>query len=101
MKPDSNRFDLSLRKDAMLRLPDAASVQIDCRDGTVWITLDSDRRDIVLEAGDRFASTEHRHAVITALAPSCITASATPAPAPSLHERNRRRPGLVFEQVLV
>lgn len=101
MKPDSNRFELSLRKDAMLRLPDAASVQIVCRNGTVWITLDNDRRDIVLEAGDRFASTEHRHAVIMALAPSSISVCATPPPAQSLHERNRKRPGLVFEQVLV
>ncbi len=100
MKSDPNRLDLSLRQDTMLRLPDAAGVQIVCRSGTVWITLDSELRDIVLEAGERFAGTEHRHAVVTALAPSCITVSAAPALARSLRERNRQRPGLRFEQVL-
>lgn len=100
MKPDSHRFDLSLRQDAMLRLPDAAGVNIVCQDGTVWITLEGDRRDFVLEAGDRFAGTEHRHAVIQAMAPSSLSVCATPTPARSLHERNRQHPGLVFEQVL-
>lgn len=94
-----NRLDLNLRQDAMLRLPDTAGVQIVCRDGTVWITLDRDPRDIVLEAGGRFAGTEHRRAVVMALAPSSISVC-TAAPARSLRERNRQRPGLVFEQVL-
>ena len=95
-----NRLDLNLRQDAMLRLPDTAGVQVVCRDGTVWITLDRDPRDIVLEAGDRFASSEHRRAVVMALAPSSISVCTTAAPARSLRERNRQRPGLVFEQVL-
>lgn len=101
MKPDSNCFDLNLPKNATLRLADAASARIVCRTGTVWITLDHDQRDIVLEAGDRLASTEHRHAMITALAPSALTLCATPDPAQSLHQRDRKGRGLVFEQVLV
>ena len=101
MTSPQNRLDMSLRQDAMLRLPDAAGVNIVCRDGTVWITLEGEQRDIVLEAGQRFAGDEHRRALITAMAPSSLSVCATPAPAPSLHERNRRRPGLVFEQVLV
>lgn len=100
MKTNSNRFDLSLRQNAMLRLPDAAGVNIVCRDGTVWITLEGDRRDFVLQAGDRFAGTEHRHAVIQAMAPSSLSVCATLAPARSPQERNRQHPGLVFEQVL-
>jgi hypothetical protein len=93
-----NRLDLNLRQDTMLRLPDAAGVQIVCQSGTVWITLDNDPRDIVLEAGQRFAGASHRHAVVMALAPSSITVLATPAQ--SLRERNRERAGLRFEQVL-
>ena len=100
MTSPQNRLDLNLRQDAMLRLPDAAGVQIVCRDGTVWITLDRDQRDIVLEAGGRFASTEHRRAVVMALAPSSISVCTAAAPARSPRERNRQRPGLVFEQVL-
>ncbi|TAM38025.1 MAG: DUF2917 domain-containing protein [Burkholderiaceae bacterium] len=100
MTSPQNRLDMSLRQDAMLRLPDAAGVQIVCRDGTVWITLDRDQRDIVLEAGERFSSTEHRPAVVTALAPSSISVCTATAPPRSLRERNRQRPSLVFEQVL-
>jgi hypothetical protein len=95
-----NRLDLNLSQDSILRQPDAAGVQIACRRGTVWITLDNDPRDIVLEAGQHFAGAGHRHTVVMALAPSSITVSAPPVPARSPREHNRQRPGLVFEQVL-
>jgi hypothetical protein len=101
MKPDSNCIGLNLRKDAMLRLRDGAGVQIACRDGTAWITLDNDRRDFVLEAGDHLTINEHRRTLITALAASAITLCAAPAAAQSPNQRYRRRPGLVFEQVAV
>lgn len=39
-------------------------------EGTVWLTLDHDVRDIVLNAGDRFVTQEHRNALLYALAPA-------------------------------
>lgn len=100
MTSPQNRLDLSLRQNSMLHLPDAAGVQIACRNGTVWITLNGVPRDIVLEAGERFASTEHRDALVMAMAPSSISVCTDAAPAQTLHERTQRRPSLVFEQVL-
>lgn len=100
MNSSPNRLDLSLGQNSMLHLPDAAGVQIACRNGTVWITLEGDPRDIVLEAGERFASIEHRNALVMAMAPSSISVCSDAAPAPSPYERTRRRPALVLEQVL-
>lgn len=62
----------SLPRRAMITLPDAAGVEIVCRTGALWITLDNDPRDIVVEAGERFCTTEHRPAIIYALKPSSL-----------------------------
>lgn len=74
------RFDLGLRRDALFSVPDAAGVHILCRNGTVWITLDGDPRDIVLEASDSFTTPEHRRALIYAMKPSCISVQAAAQP---------------------
>lgn len=99
MKTESKRFDLSLQQDAMLRLPDAAGVQIVCQGGTLWITLEGDPRDVVLEAGGRFAPTEHRRALIAAMVPSSLSMYAVPAAARTPRERDRKPASVVFEQV--
>lgn len=51
-------------------IPDAAAVQIHCTDGTLWLTLDHDLRDIILEPGQSFTATEHRRGLLYALRPS-------------------------------
>jgi len=79
----SSRFDVSLPTRAVFAVPDGAGVGIECRSGSVWVTLDRDPRDIVLEPGDRFEGTEHRRILVSALASSCITVSdAQPAAMP-------------------
>lgn len=79
----SSRFHLSLQPRSVFAVPDGAGVGIECRSGTVWVTLDRDPRDIVLEAGDRFEGTEHRRILVSALTSSCITVSdAQPAAMP-------------------
>ena len=80
------RFHVSLPTRAVFAVPDGAGVGIECRSGSVWVTLDRDPRDIVLEAGDRFEGADHRRVLVSALASSCITVSdaqpaATPLPA--------------------
>lgn len=52
------------------QLPDAAGQRIQCQSGTVWITLDHDTRDVVLEQGESFSSPEHKRALVYALAPA-------------------------------
>lgn len=51
-------------------VPDAAGQRMYCQSGTVWITLDHDTRDVVLEAGDSFSTPEHKRALVYALAPA-------------------------------
>jgi hypothetical protein len=72
MMIDPHRFQISLSKRSIFTLPDAAGVGIECRSGSVWVTLDDDPRDIVLSAGERFEGGEHRRALVSALEPSCI-----------------------------
>ena len=56
----------------MLEIPDAAGVRVSCNEGCLWITLDNDPRDIVLEPGQFFAGTQHRRALIYALQASTL-----------------------------
>ena len=61
-----------LEKRALHSVADAAGVQIACLEGSVWLTLDGDDQDYVLEAGETFTTGEHRRALIYALAPARI-----------------------------
>ena len=71
--------ELRLAHRALFTIDDAAGVDLVCREGSLWITLDNDTRDIVLEAGGRFTTPEHRRAVIYAMEPArlALTAGAT------------------------
>lgn len=62
--------DIQLQPRALLSIDDASQVRITCREGTLWITLDNDARDFVIEAGDDFTTAEHRQALTYALQPS-------------------------------
>lgn len=70
------RLSLTLADGAIFELPDAHEVDIECRTGALWITLDHDRRDIVLAPGEHFRGDSHRRALIAALESSCVGLSA-------------------------
>ena len=89
MTTDTSRFHLSLAKRTIFTLPDAAGVGIACRSGTVWITLDNDPRDVVLEAGERFEGNQHRRMLVSALEHSCITVSGSRPAALPVHAPER------------
>jgi hypothetical protein len=92
MTTESSRFHLSLAKRAIFTLPDAAGVGIECRSGTVWVTIDNDPRDVVLEPGERFEGDSHRRMLVSALEPSCITVSGSrPAALPVHSAKSRER----------
>ena len=80
--PPSSQFDLSLAHQGMFSVADAAGLQMTCREGSLWITLDHDTRDIVLSAGESFLTTQHRRAIIYAIGPSSLSLEMAPA-APS------------------
>jgi hypothetical protein len=41
----------TIARHASLRLGAAPGTRIDCLDGCVWVTIDGDRRDVIVEAG--------------------------------------------------
>ncbi|MET3442292.1 hypothetical protein ABIC94_003076 [Variovorax paradoxus] len=95
----SSRFHVSLPTRSIFAVPDGAGVGIECRSGSVWVTLDHDPRDIVLAPGDRFEGTDHRRVLVSALESSCITVShaqpaAMPLPAPVRRPSPWRLPSL-------
>ena len=78
MNTGSNHYQVSLNHQGLFDIADAAGVTLRCDQGSVWLTLDNDPRDIVLEAGEVFTTDEHRHALVYALSASTITLQAAP-----------------------
>jgi len=68
----SSPFQMALPAHAVYSVSDAADVRITCRSGSVWITLDDDPVDTVLEPGEQFTTPLHRRALVSALESSCI-----------------------------
>jgi len=75
----SQRYEIILAPRGLLEIPDAAGVRFSCDEGCLWITLDNDPRDIVLEPGQCFAGTQHRRALIYALQASTLGLRLDPA----------------------
>ncbi len=93
----SPRFHVTLPIHTVFALDDAAEVAIECRSGSVWVTLDNDPRDIVLAPGQRFDGSTHRRALVSALESSCISVSSLqpidlPWPATATATPGRARP---------
>lgn len=62
----------------------AQPARIECREGSVWITLDHDPRDIVLERGETFEHDGLRRALVYAFEPSTLELRpAQPLPEPA------------------
>ena len=78
--------DLRLQSKAIHSLPDATDVELTCREGTLWVTVDNDSHDYILEAGDTFTAQEHGRAVVYAMEPSRMSLARVTRPA-----RNSRK----------
>ena len=53
-------------------IDDASAVRVACREGALWITVDNDSRDWVLEAGETFEAPLHGRALLYALGPARV-----------------------------
>lgn len=85
----SKQLNLSLAHEAMFSVADAAGVQVICREGSLWVTVDKDLRDIVLAAGENFTTPQHRRVLIFALQSASL--SLVPAPlVPSIWRRGKK-----------
>jgi hypothetical protein len=55
LKTCSGRLDVALSKGGHARMQDALGWRVTAAKGTLWVTQDGDRRDVVLKAGESFA----------------------------------------------
>src|SRR5438105_12513315 len=51
---DTPHARLTLRHNELARVVSACNTRVDCIEGTAWITIDGDRRDVVLTRGQSF-----------------------------------------------
>jgi hypothetical protein len=86
----SHRYEVGLAARGMLEIPDVAGVRVTCSQGSLWLTLDNDQRDIVLEPGETFFSTDHRRAIVYAFRASNLALRA------ELEEAEDRVPSMSF-----
>jgi Protein of unknown function (DUF2917) len=75
---NNSNFSMNLQHQAMFSVPDASKVRIGVAEGSVWITLDNDTKDYVLDACGVFTTTQPRRALVYALQPACVTVSVLP-----------------------
>jgi hypothetical protein len=68
----THRIDLQLGGDEVLPLADIRGRRLCCIDGTVWITLDRDLRDIFLRPGESFVVDRDGVTLLHALAPARV-----------------------------
>lgn len=81
---------IELAHQGLHHVPDAAGQRMHCQSGTVWITLDHDMRDVVLEAGDSFSTPEHKRALVYALAPARLLIDPPAGGRPAVRAVQRR-----------
>jgi len=67
-----NRVNLRLEKNQVLPIREAYRVKVICQKGTLWITQDSDQRDIILERGQAFTMNRKSPALVSAMVPSVL-----------------------------
>ena len=83
MDPATTTHVLPARQ--LFSVPDASAVRIVCTAGSLWLTLDHDPHDVVLEAGETFETCERRRALVYAFRPS--TFELAPQPQPSMRRK--------------
>lgn len=56
-----------IARDKILEIKQALGVTIECLEGSVWVTLDGDMRDVILDAGCAFNVDRKQRTLIQAL----------------------------------
>jgi hypothetical protein len=82
--------EISLAARDLYEVADVSGVQLACNRGSLWITLDNETRDIVLEAGENFLGTEHRRALVYAFETSTLALRTVLQKAPAAPARRAR-----------
>jgi hypothetical protein len=69
----THRTDMQLAAQEILALDDVAGMRLHCLEGSVWITLDRDLRDIFLGPGDSFTVDRGGATLLHALVPARVS----------------------------
>jgi hypothetical protein len=83
MKVQLSATELSLQRRQTLSLADPVGVHIAVRRGSLWVTQDHDRRDIVLRTGESITFKVAAPVIVQALDAACIDLSQAPVAARS------------------
>jgi hypothetical protein len=78
---------ICLPKGQAALLDEARGAWVHCRSGSVWVTQEGDRRDVVLEPGESILIERDGTAVVSAVRDASVDVQ--PAPAPAHVERLR------------
>lgn len=76
--------NLTLNKHGIAVLKRSRGVCLAVMRGTAWLTIDGERRDVVLQAGDRFVIESDADVAVSALAGPAAIAVRPAEPAPAL-----------------
>lgn len=72
MNLNMSNAEISLSESQFLTLSEAQGVRIECLTGSLWLTQNGDRRDVVLESGEGFTLDRPGQALIFAGAPAKV-----------------------------
>jgi hypothetical protein len=75
----------------LYEVPDAGGLTLRCLSGCLWITLDHDARDIILDAGQSFVPEGQQRAIVYALETSRLKLDPVAVPAPVVQAQPRLR----------
>lgn len=67
-----------IAKDKILEIKQALGVTIECLEGSVWVTLDGNMRDVILDAGQSFHVDRKQRVLIQALATARVRMMQSP-----------------------
>jgi hypothetical protein len=92
MQAQFDRGRIALDAKAMFAVGDAAGIEVACLGGSVWITLDHDSRDVILQAGEVFCTTEHRKLLVYAFQDAVVSVrDRLAAPQPGVRRREAKK----------
>jgi hypothetical protein len=92
-----NRGTIQLDDGVTARVERSCGARLVCRDGTAWITIDHDPRDIVLSAGESFVVDSNSPLLVTSLSGSTRLTLSAADPAAAQCNKPRRAQRSVTE----
>ncbi len=64
---DGQEYAVTLQPKQIFHAPHAPEISISCLQGSLWITLYGEQRDVVLQAGERLTTRNTRQTIVYAL----------------------------------